>query len=171
MNTSRTLGLTGPTACRSVGVTGHRRQNKWLALALTLLLGCVQNAPPATVEGTLRLNGKPLDNCLVTFVPEASQGTKYSTGLTNQQGTFRLRDSNQQEGAALGWHRVTVQDMSVSTGVHRRDNGPVDAEANPAQPPPPVQRSRVPGKFVPLTETPLRQDLKPGQQVIDLDIH
>jgi hypothetical protein len=171
MNTSRRLGLAGPTAYRSVGTPGNRR-TRWLALALALLFGCGRHAPPATVVGTLRLNGEPLDNCLVTFFPESSQGTKFthSTGLTGHQGLFRLRSSSQHEGAALGWHRVTVQDLSVSTGVDRRDNGPVDAATNPAQPPPPLRRSRVPDKYLSLAETPLRQEIKPGHQVIDLDI-
>lgn len=144
----------------------------WLALAQVVCLGSCQHDPPAMVEGTLRLNGKPLDNCLVTFFPESSPGTKFTqaTGLTDQQGLFRLR-SNQHEGAALGWHRVTVQDMSVSTGVHRRDNGPVDAETNPTQPPPPLRHSRVAERYVSLTATPLRQEIKPGHQVIDLEIN
>ena len=144
----------------------------WLALAQVACLGCSDPAPPATVEGTLRLNGKPLDNCLVTFFPESSRDAKlaYSAGLTDQQGVFRLRTSAQQEGAALGTHRVTVLDMSVSTGVDRRDNGPVDAEPTKPQPPPPVRRSRVPEKYLSLTETPLSKEVRPGHQVIDLDI-
>ena len=66
---------------------------------------------------------------------------------------------------------LTVQDMSASTGVHRRDNGPVDAETDPTQSPPPVRRSRVPEKYVSLTATPLRQEITPGHQVLDLDIN
>ena len=173
MKASRRRGVPGRSSCGGADVRSLFGV-RWLALAQVVCLGCSQhNHPPATVEGTLRLDGKPLDNCLVAFFPESSQGSKgtHATGLTDRQGLFRLRRSHQHEGAALGWHRVTVQDLSVSTGVHRRDHGPVDAETKPAQAPPPVRRSRVPEKYVSLTETPLRQEIKPGHQVIDLDIH
>ena len=47
-----------------------------LVIAVAATLGCGRDSPPATVEGTLRLNGTPLDNCLVTFLPEPGQGAK-----------------------------------------------------------------------------------------------
>ena len=144
----------------------------WLVLALTMLSGCGRDLPPATVEGTLCLRGKPLDNCLVTFLPEPGQEPQgfHSTGLTDQQGSYRLRCDDQQEGAAIGWHRVIVQDLSVSTGVRRRDHGTVDAEMAEDRPSTPVRRSRVPGSCMSPTATPLRKEVKPGHQVIDLDI-
>jgi hypothetical protein len=143
-----------------------------LAIALTPLLGCGRDSPPATVEGTLRLDGKPLDNCLITFLPEPGQGAKqpHSSGLTDKNGSFRLRRDDQKEGAATGWHRVTVQDMSVSTGVIRRDHGKVDEEMDENTPPPPVRRSRVPQQYMSPRDTPLRKEVKAGHQVIELDI-
>jgi hypothetical protein len=137
-----------------------------------MVLGCGRGSPPATVEGTLRLNDKPLDNCVVTFLPESGQEAEWglSTGLTDEQGFYRLHCSNQEEGAAIGWHRVTVQDLSVSTGVRRRDHGTVDAEMTEDVPPPPVRRSRVPEGYASPAATPLRKEVEPGHQVIDLDI-
>ncbi len=162
-----------------VGRPAHRRAGiqrvfgmAWLVLALTMLAGCGRDPPPATVEGTLRLRGEPLDNCLVTFSSEPGQDAEgsRSTGLTDQQGSYRLRFDNQQEGAAVGWHRVTVQDLSVSTGVRRRDHGTVDAETAENAAPPPVRPSRVPEGYLSPASTPLRKEVKPGHQVIDLDI-
>ena len=143
-----------------------------LAIALAPPLGCGRNASPASVEGTLRLDGKPLDNCLVTFLPEPSQGAQgpRSSALTDKNGSFRLRRDDQGEGAAMGWHRVTVQDMSVSTGVLRRDNGKVDEEMDKNAPPPPVRRSRLPQRYLSPNDTPLRKEVKAGHQVIDVDI-
>lgn len=143
----------------------------FLMLPLTLLLGCGQDAPPATVEGTLRINGKPLDNCLITFLSEPGQEVTgpHSTGVTDDRGCYRLRFDDQREGASIGWHRVTVQDLSVSTGVRRRDHGTVDQEVDETTPPP-VRRPRVPARYNSPKDTPLRKEAKPGQQVIDLDV-
>lgn len=151
--------------CLTLGVV-------WFALGVAACLGCAPQTPPATVEGTVRLGGKPLDNCLVTFFPESAQAAAWtcSSGLTDPQGRFRLRASSQQEGAGLGMHRVTIQDMSVSTGLVRRDNGTVDMEAGEAKVPAPVRRSRVPERYASLTATPLSKEITPGHQVMDLDI-
>lgn len=143
-----------------------------LTIALGPLFGCGRRPPPATVEGTLRLNGKPLDNCLVSFLPEPGQEAKgpHSTGVTDRVGAYRLRFDNQQEGAAVGRHRVTVQDLSASSGVVRRDHGTVDADVKEDSPPLPARRSRVPPSYLSLKDTPLRKEVKAGPQVIDLDL-
>ena len=147
-------------------------QTASLVLALAACFGCARDSPPATVEGTLRLDGKPLDNCLITFLPEPGQEARrrHSTGLTDRHGFYRLRCDDQQAGAATGRHRVTVQDLSVSTGVRRRDHGTVDLEMDQTAPPPPVRRSRVPERYMSASDTPLRKEVKPGHQVIDLEI-
>jgi len=143
-----------------------------LAVASIWLFGCGQHPPPATVEGTLRLDGKPLDHCLITFLPEPGQAAKgpHSTGVTDRQGAYRVRFDSRQEGAAVGRHRVTVQDLSASSGVVRRDHGTADADVNENTPPPPVRRSRVPQSYMSPNETPLRKEVQAGHQVIDLDI-
>jgi prepilin-type N-terminal cleavage/methylation domain-containing protein len=74
MNATRNLGRTQRFSCpvdlpRRIGLA-------WLALDPVACLGCSEPASPATVEGTLRLNSKPLGNCLVTFFPESSRDAK-----------------------------------------------------------------------------------------------
>ena len=171
MNTSPQPGLSGRSSYRMAHVQRFPGI-ACLAIALTTLFGCAQDPLPATVEGTLRLNGRPLDNCLVTFLLEPGQEAQApsSTGLTDQHGSYRLRGDNRQEGAEIGWHRVTVQDLSVSTGVHRRDHGRADRVLVYKTPLPPVRRSRVPDRYTSATETTLRKEVKPGHQVIDLEI-
>ncbi len=157
--------------CRLKGAISAPRR-RWLAVWLLVLPGCGPDAAPATVEGTLRCQGNPLNHCLVTFLPETGQGAglRHSTGLTDAQGVFRLRFDDQQAGASVGWHRVTVQDLSVSTGVRRRDHGAVDTELDDSAPPPDARPSRVPDSYTAVTSTPLRKEVRPGRQVIDLEI-
>jgi len=144
----------------------------WLVFAAIVLVGCRREGLPAAVEGKLTLRGKPLDNCLVTFLPETGQEVRgsYSTGLTDEQGCYRLSGVDQREGAAVGPHRVTVQDMSVSTGVRRRDHGTVDAEPRHDGSPPKVRRSRVSERYSSPASTPLRFEVRIGPQTLDLEL-
>jgi len=143
-----------------------------------LLLACVagpacrEPPPPATVEGVLRVGGKPLDNCLVTFFADSAHDAAWacSTGLTDSQGRFRLRGAAQQDGAAVGAHRVTIQDLSVSQGTTRRDHGTVDQGVVEVKPATKSRRSRIPAAYLSLTNTPLTREVKAGHQVIELDI-
>ncbi len=144
-----------------------------LSIALgSLLPGCGRVEPPATVEGRLQLDGQPLDNCLVVFLPEPSRGAvgPRACALTDGNGGFRLRGDDQQDGATTGWHRVTVQDVSASSGIMRRDHGTVDEQLDENAPPPPVRPSRVPLRYMSPDQTPLRRQIREGHQVIDIDI-
>ena len=144
-----------------------------LTAALTAFVGCGRNEPPATVEGTLRRGGNPLDNCLVVFLPEARDGARTwrFVGLTDAQGRYRLQGEDRLEGAKVGFHRITIEDRSVSTGVRRRDHGTVDAEGPAdAAVPPVVRRSRVPEQYASASRTPLRKEIQLGHQVIDLEL-
>ena len=152
--------------------TPPRRALVGLLLLMPFGTGCADKPLPATVEGTLQMKGKPLDNCLVTFFPESptDEGAAlHSTALTDAKGTFILHSADQREGASLGRHRVTVQDMSVSTGVRRRDHGTIDMEEDD-QPPPPVRRSRISKRYLSIESTPLRVEITPGHQTIELEV-
>lgn len=152
----------------------NRRQTWRIAcqgLALTLCLGCGSDTPPATVEGTLRLHGKPLDHCLITFVPEPGKETDrllYSTGVTDQYGHYHLQFNIQEKGATTGWHCVTIQDLSASSGTPRRDHGTREMEAQKAGVA--ARASRVRRRYLSIKETPLRKEIKRGHQVIDLNM-
>lgn len=135
--------------------------------------GCGERPLPASVEGTLRLKGQPLDNCLVTFFPDPrgdAAPAPHSAALTDKDGRFRLHASDQREGASVGPHRVTVQDMSASTGVRRRDHGTIDMEAREDEPPPRARASRVPKQYFSPESTPLSVEIAPGRQTIELEV-
>jgi hypothetical protein len=72
-----------------------------LALALGLG-GC--NSRLVKVTGRLTYKGQPLPSTQVTFFPD--DGSRRSTGLTDDNGNFTLRYSRQEAGATRG--RCTV---------------------------------------------------------------
>ena len=142
----------------------------WAALVAGVA-GCGAKPPEATVEGTLRQRGRPLDNCLVTFLPEGSESGKarHSVAQTDAQGRYELRFADMKPGASVGTHRVLLSDLSASTGVRRIDHGTEEAEESG---PPPVARApRFGPQFGSERETPLRREIKRGNQVIDIDVH
>src|SRR5438093_4468976 len=77
-----------------------------------LAVSCNSARPPyAEVEGTARLNGKPLANVQVEFWPEAN-GPR-SLGVTDARGHYELASIEQEPGAMVGTHRVIVYDLQV----------------------------------------------------------
>jgi hypothetical protein len=140
-------------------------------VSLLLLVGCGTQPPPAQVAGTVRLEGRPLDNCLITFLPEPSQGapTPHAVGVTDARGRYHLRLADQRAGVHLGWHRVTFQDLSVSTGIARRDNGMLDQQAADSTSVP-VRAARLPPGLADPQATPFRKQIHAGRQTIDFDL-
>jgi hypothetical protein len=86
-----------------------------LACASLLLLGGCSNGPTiAEVEGTLTMDGKPLDGIQVEFLPELGPR---SIGKTDAQGHFSLMtDDGKRKGAAIGSSRVVLKDVGILGG-------------------------------------------------------
>lgn len=58
----------------------------------------------APASGVVKLNGKPLENPVVTFYPEKGPS---SVGVGNERGEFTVK-TNGQNGASVGKCKVTV---------------------------------------------------------------
>ena len=89
-----------------------------LAVAL-VLSGCGRSPPPIVpAEGVVLLNGHPLPNAEVRFVPTfEGLGAEYiATGVTDEQGHFKLTCPIH-DGAPACEHRVTVTDGPVPEGA------------------------------------------------------
>ena len=72
--------------------------------------------------------------------------------VTDEQGRYKLRLDGKRDGAVAGWHRVMVEDMNAER--------PRQGEAPKTVP-------RVPAPYS-LPSSPLRKEVKPGPQTIDL---
>lgn len=133
-----------------------------LALLTVPIAGCGAPAPLAQVEGTVRLDGQPLADVLVCYLPDPARGTTgpRSTGTTDEKGRYRLRCDDQRKGAVIGWHRVIVEDLACYR-VPRDEASP----ASPAGVP-----SRVPAAYRAAADTPIRKQVKPGKQVVALEL-
>lgn len=82
-----------------------------VAAAVVLTAGCGgKKEPPqiVEVEGTVMLDGKPLNKVQVRFISTTEQGPEYiARGETDEKGQFKLT-CHGQAGAVVGENRVTV---------------------------------------------------------------
>jgi hypothetical protein len=121
------------------------------------------------VEGVVVLDGKPLQNAEVQFIPEPGQATDAprSTAVTDDQGRFKLVCDDGRQGAVVGLHRAVLRDLNqyeafVPVDKHSPDYGYVDDR--------PRARSRFPDHYGDLSRTPLRKEVKAGKQTIDVEL-
>jgi hypothetical protein len=83
----------------------------WLPIILQGTWGCsTPSENYVEVRGVVRVNGKPLTDGKVAYVPEISKGTSFeqiSIGIINEEGVYTIQ-TLQQQGMRPGWYRVCV---------------------------------------------------------------
>jgi hypothetical protein len=105
------------------------------------------------VEGTVVKDGRPLADIQVVFLADAEAGTQgpRASGITDESGHYRLRTDNGEDGVVVGKHHVCLFVL--------------EAEAMT-----PAEKRRVTRLYGSFSETPLRIEVRPGEQVIDLEV-
>lgn len=112
------------------------------ALSLSCCLGCSggDNVDLGAVSGVVTLDGKPLSDVIVVFVPEEGNP---SSGLTNTKGEYTLSYLGKSEGAIIGKHKVSIttadlsgQDISPDSGEGDLANADLSDTTNISSPPP-----------------------------------
>jgi hypothetical protein len=132
-----------------------------LGVLLVGVSGCGAKQQLAPVSGIVKLDGVPLADAVVEFLPDPDTGTHgpRSTGTTNAEGRFQLVCDNQQDGAVVGSHRVLIQDSRSFPPPRQRGGKNI-----------PTPPSRVPERYRKATDTPLRQEVKAESQTILLEV-
>ncbi len=83
-------------------------------MGLISFAGCGGNADLAAVTGQVTLDGKPVPNAFVKFVPKGATGAP-SFGKTDQSGNYRMMFSDTAAGAWLGENAVSIS--TADTGL------------------------------------------------------
>lgn len=141
---------------------GCQRVAPIILLSLLPILGCAREKLPefGQVAGTVTAKGKPVKGVAITFMPDPSQSNELpynASGQTDAQGKYQLRYSlkgHEGEGAALGWNRAIAVDTRYA-GIPQ------------GQPPPPRIFSPSYGS---ITNSPLKFEVKPGQNTFDIEL-
>lgn len=135
---------------------------------LTVTGGCGQRGPKlASVTGKVTMDGQPLAQVIVTFVP--SEGGVSSSGITDQGGVYTL-SCPLGSGAVIGQHRVYVQSQASGSGkIEIPDEDAPDYRPDPyasLRAPPHVER--IPARYN--TNSELVRVVETGKNVIDLEL-
>jgi hypothetical protein len=122
------------------------------------------------VEGTVTLDGSPLDNLQICFTPDslAGQSGPPSVSVTDTEGRYRLATHRGQTGALVAIHRVTVLDIDAIPD-------PPPPPLAPGEPPPPrrtkTPEPRISSVYAAPATTPLTGiTVQAGSQTIDLKL-
>jgi len=133
-----------------------------LAAGLVALVGCGGGPRLAQVEGTVKVNGKPLDKIQVEFWPEA--GAPRSRGVTDAEGRYTLTsDDGKRKGALVGRHKVVLRDIGI---LGDKFLGRAGENVDMAK----GKRPRVSKLYSDPQNTPLKQEVTSGPNSIDLDV-
>ena len=132
-------------------------------LCSCMLTGCGKAGPEIVeVEGTLTLDGKPLDKVIVEFWPD-SDGPK-SSGMTDAQGKFVLKTADgTRAGAVVSKHKVVLYDESIVKHAFLGRAGE-DVDMTDGQKP------RFLELYTSPTQTPLNIDITAEKKDVKLEV-
>ena len=121
---------------------------KRFALGLVVVASGCAEMTVAPVSGTITLDGEPLQRASVMFQPQA--GGRPSSGLTDENGFYRLGYSMTEEGAEVG--PCTVK---ISTALETGDYGSK------------LAKELVPKRYL---REPVVVEVEPKSNTIDIEL-
>ena len=154
-------------------------------LLIVAAAGCGGGSGPEFQEagGVVTLQGEPLANASVTFIPVKEDGATagpVATAVANQAGEFQLSTGGE-SGAVAGTHKVTVtlyadsgsaapaasldsaqsgeERMKMMNEMMQRTMPDRSGKVKMEEP-----KSLVPPKYTTLKTTPLEYEIKPGAE-------
>jgi hypothetical protein len=104
-------------------------------IILVTFIGCSpsskRNLPVEYVEGIITMDGVPLDNAFVLFVPKTEGQGEAASGYTNAQGKYTLTslNGNLNKGALPGDYIVLITktiSVPITGAVHEEGDAPLE---------------------------------------------
>lgn len=134
--------------------------------SLLWLAGCGE-PPMQSVNGTVRLDGKPVANCKVGFFPDVEKfDTKkhgFGFGVTDAEGNFEVQHPQGETGIWAGDYKVTFVAWVDRSGK------PLDIFIKPSEVEGGVM-NLFPAEYEEPSLTPERVTVTSGENVFDFDI-
>jgi hypothetical protein len=140
-------------------------------LGLIALPGCKKAPPPLVeVEGIVLLNGSPLAQAQVEFLPDLEDygAQMNSSGVTDDQGHFTLTCVLKNEpGAVVGKHRVLVTEAPLTPEMRGSDP---DSQGRYAKYFAGLKNRPIPEKYGTAGRTDLFVDVTPDGKKVELKL-
>lgn len=144
-----------------------------LTIVLLVVTGCGTAGPPmGQVSGSVTLDGKPMTNRLVVFVPKA--GGQTSTATTNSEGKYELIGAST-KGALIGLHTVSISSVkeaaaaAVDFSQMPSDSAQYASQGDPAAYKKAAEfKEVIPARYNIKSE--LVEEVKAGKNTIDFDL-
>jgi hypothetical protein len=116
-----------------------------------------------TVQGTVKMDGKPVANVRVEFWPQLgpSHQAPTSAGVTDEKGNYRLTCENGKPGAVIAKHKVVLlQGRAAATPDEGVDEKSPQRKAGPT----------IPTPYTIASQTPLEVEVKENESIYDLTV-
>ncbi|HZL88859.1 MAG TPA: hypothetical protein VFB96_10840 [Pirellulaceae bacterium] len=127
---------------------------------ISVVGGCGARQPLAPVDGIVTLDGQPLGNVLVVFVPDGSGGpVSRATGIADAAGRFELKTEDGRLGAAVGSYRIVVEDLALQ-------DAPRDPDGTILVMPP----TRIPDRYASTLTTTAAAQVEQGRRPMKVEL-
>lgn len=131
---------------------------------MTICFGCGPGLPEtAPVHGRVTYQGKPVVEGTIMFYPKNGRP---ATASLAPDGAYRLTTFKPNDGATLGYHRVTIEARRITPTIIPPDG---DVESVGAYGPPKVEWL-LPEKYSGLKTSSLTAEVKRGDNAIDFNL-
>lgn len=145
-----------------------------LAVVLTVASGCGDSDQPelGLVSGTVTLDGAPLNNVAITFVPDDGRP---AMGKTDFDGTYQLTYIRDTLGCKLGHNRVQIgntdetememsleEELGLELEGDELDQEPTKQGSSKSAP------GRIPARYN--TKSELEANVQPGENTFDFNL-
>jgi hypothetical protein len=137
----------------------------WFIILLIFGSGCGRTPVfNDLVEGAAKLDGKPLGNAHILFVPdEPDLKAPGSSGITDEKGHFQLTREDGEPGALVGKHLVVVVRGREANRALGENPDPADAKSK-------KDRRPIPPAYTMASKTKLIVNVKPDEHTYDLEL-
>jgi hypothetical protein len=136
----------------------------WLC-TLLILSGCAKQTalPVVTVSGTIQLNGQPLANADVTFLPTDRALGPPSSARTDSNGQFSLKNVRGQPQVPEGSYKVRISQRVLPDGTPVPQNDKTPPIESPA-------RELLPQRYSDLDQTELTANVGPTSKAFEFKL-